>query len=83
MAKTNNETIDYSVSDIINRTKLNVRTSTTCDIFIKPFNQQCTWQLEDKEHLTVLNDFNIRCFEEFHEESINCIKYSMLLGNLR
>ena len=27
---------------ITNRTKLNVRTSTTCNTFIKPFNQQCT-----------------------------------------
>jgi len=54
---------------IKNRTKLNVRTSTTCNKFIKSFNQQCTWQLEVKKNLTILNDFNIRCLKEFHKKS--------------
>ena len=47
---------------ITNRTKLNVRTGTTCNKFIKPFNQQCSWQV--KENLTVLDNFNIRCLKE-------------------
>ena len=64
-------TNDYP-NPITNRTKLNVRTSTRCNRFIKPFNQQYTWQLEVKENLTVLNNFNIRCLKEFHEESIYC-----------
>jgi len=50
---------------ITSRTKLIIHTSTTCNEFIKPFNQQCTWQLEVKDYLIVLNDFNIRRFKEF------------------
>jgi len=63
--------IDRSLPDILNRTKLNIRINTTCNKFIKSFNQQCTWQLKVEENLTVLNVDYMAFFRSSNMRSVN------------